>query len=135
MSLEIFTRTDRIGDFEVIDMDRLREEFPEKFDESGAMNWDWFEKDIRPNHFIYVRQDKQSISFTLQNGPIKEVGLNGCQVDTIIEAAKIILASFNFKHPCRENSIAITKLEEALMWLDKRKKDRIERGVEGENKT
>lgn len=134
MSLEIFTRTDRIGDFEVIDMDALRKEFPEKFDESGAMNWAWFETEIRPNHFIYVRQDKQSISFTLQNGPIKEVGVNGCDIATIIEAAKIVLASFNFKYPCRENSIAITKLEEALMWLDKRKKDRIERGVEGENK-
>lgn len=134
MSLEIFTRTDRIGNFEVIDMDGLRKEFPDKFNESGAMNYEWFEADIRPHHFIYVRQDKQSISFTLQNGPIEEVGLNGCQVETIIEAGKIILASLNFKHPCRENSIAITKLEEALMWLDKRKKDRIERGVEGFNK-
>lgn len=33
--------------------------------------------------------------------------------------------------PCRENSIAITKCEEALMWLNKRTWDRKERGVEG----
>lgn len=32
---------------------------------------------------------------------------------------------------CRENSIAITKLEEALMWLEKRTADRKERDVEG----
>ena len=32
---------------------------------------------------------------------------------------------------CRENAIAITKLEEALMWLEKRTRDREEREVEG----
>jgi hypothetical protein len=35
------------------------------------------------------------------------------------------------KLPCRENSIAITKCEEALMWLEKRTADRRVRGVEG----
>jgi hypothetical protein len=34
------------------------------------------------------------------------------------------------KLPSRENSIAITKLEEALMWLEKRTADRQQRGVE-----
>ena len=32
---------------------------------------------------------------------------------------------------CRENSVAITKLEEALMWLNKRTEDRVARKVEG----
>jgi len=32
--------------------------------------------------------------------------------------------------PCSENEIAITKLEEALKWLEKRTKDRIARNVE-----
>lgn len=32
---------------------------------------------------------------------------------------------------CRENAIVITKLEEALMWLNKRTADRVKRGVEG----
>jgi hypothetical protein len=35
------------------------------------------------------------------------------------------------KFRCRENSLAITKLEEALMWLEKRTADRVARGVEG----
>lgn len=35
------------------------------------------------------------------------------------------------KFRCRENSIAITKLEEALMWLNKRTEDRVARKVEG----
>lgn len=35
------------------------------------------------------------------------------------------------KFPCRENAIVITKLEESLMWLEKRTSDRKKRGVEG----
>lgn len=35
------------------------------------------------------------------------------------------------KLPSRENSIAITKCEEALMWLEKRTSERKARGVEG----
>ena len=37
------------------------------------------------------------------------------------------------KSPCRENAIVITKLEESLMWLEKRTADRKTRGVEGRN--
>lgn len=32
---------------------------------------------------------------------------------------------------CRENALALTKMEEALMWLQKRTRDRMARGVEG----
>lgn len=35
------------------------------------------------------------------------------------------------KFPCRENAIVITKLEESLMWLNKRTADRKARNVEG----
>lgn len=35
------------------------------------------------------------------------------------------------QYACRDNAIALTKLEEALMWLNKRTNDRIARGVEG----
>lgn len=37
----------------------------------------------------------------------------------------------NAKLPCRETSIAITKMDEALMWFEKRTRDRVKRGVEG----
>ena len=37
----------------------------------------------------------------------------------------------NNKFPCRENSIAITHLDTALLWLEKRTRDRIKRDVEG----
>lgn len=38
------------------------------------------------------------------------------------------------KLPSRENSIAITKCEEALLWLNKRTAERKARGVEGTSK-
>ena len=98
------------------------------------MDHKWFEETIRPNSFIYVRNDKNSLSFTLQNGPIKEVGVNGCQVVDVIETAKHIIEELNKKFPCRENAMTITKLDEALMWQEKRTKDRERRGVEGLSK-
>lgn len=131
MALETLKGVQEVGGFKLVVMDELREKFPEKFNESGAMDYKWFEADIRPHNFVYVRHDVNSISFTIQNGPIKEKGLNGCQVDTVIETAKVMLEGLNKQFPCRENSSAITKLDEALMWLDKRKKDREKRDVEG----
>jgi len=131
MALNTLKNVKKIGKFTLIDMGKLREENPEKFNESGGMDYQWFEKDVRPNHFIYLRHDVNSISFTLQNGPIKENGVNGCQVDDIIHVAKIMLEGLNLEVPCRENALAITKLDEALLWLMARKIDREIRRVEG----
>jgi len=131
MALENLNGVSEIGGFGVVIMDTLREKFPEKFNESGAMDYKWFEAEIRPTNFIYVRHDKNSLSFTLQNGPIKEVGVNGCQIDTVIETVKVVLEGLNAKFPCQENAYAITKLDEALHWLNARKVNREKRGVEG----
>lgn len=52
------------------------------------------------------------------------------------EVLKILIDRLSFlnqKFPCRENSIVITKLEESLMWLNKRTEDRKTRGVEGKH--
>lgn len=120
-----------IGGFKVVDMDELRKNHPDKFNEHGAVNSEWFEKEIAPDSFIFVQSKPNSISFTIQSAPVQDVGINGCQVDTIIETAKLILEGLNENIPCRENSLAITKLDEALMWLQRRKENRIKRGVEG----
>jgi hypothetical protein len=115
-------------------MDDLKSLFPERFNASGAMDYAWFETEIRPRKHIYFRRDVNSLSFTLQDGPIKEVGVNGCQVDTLIAAAKLIIEGFNSQFPCDENVKAICALEEALVALDDRKKNREARGVEGLSK-
>ena len=134
MALETLKGVTEIGGFPVIVMDELREKFPDKFNESGSMDYEWFEKDIRPNYFVYVRHDVNSISFTLQSAPIGEVGVNGCQVETLIHAALIMLKGLNAEVGCVENDNAINKLEVALHWLGERTKDRQQRGVEGTSK-
>ena len=50
------------------------------------------------------------------------------------EVIEVLINRLNFlqtKFPCRENAIVITKLEESLMWLNKRTADRVKRNVEG----
>ena len=50
------------------------------------------------------------------------------------ELLEVLIDRMNFlqsKFPCRENALVITKLEESLMWLNKRTSDRLKRGVEG----
>lgn len=131
MALETMKGIKEINGREIVTMDTLREDFPERFTDTGAMDHKWFEETIRPKAFIYVRHDKNSLSFTIQNGPVKEVGVNGCQVEDIIAVAKHIVERLNSKFSCRENAMMITKLDEAIMWSKKRTVDRQARQVEG----
>ena len=67
-----------------------------------------------------------------QKGPVKENGVNGCHNEDLIAIVIDRLQCLNQgDFACRENSIAITKLEEALLWLNKRTQDRIARNVDG----
>lgn len=59
---------------------------------------------------------------------------DGTTNEELIEVLIDRLNFLNAKFPCRENSIAITHLETALLWLNKRTADRIKRGVEGQHK-
>jgi hypothetical protein len=131
MALQTLKDVKEIGGFKVIVMDDLRKERPELFNESGQMDYKIFERDIRPHHFIYVRHDVNSISFTLQNGPIKEHGVNGCQVETLIDAARLIIGGFQKDFPCVQNELALGHLENALKYIADRKAERDRRGVEG----
>lgn len=131
MALETLKGVKSIGGFDVVVMAELRDKYPDKFNSSGGMNLKWFEKEIRPKNFIYIRDDVNSIAFIIQNGPIKENGVNGCQVDTLIETAKLIIEGRNKKFWCKENAEVIFHLTQALESLKNRKLDREKRGVEG----
>ena len=74
-----------------------------------------------------------------QNGPLgrdadRKVP-NGAFVETVLAAVlqriEYYQTANNGKFNCRENAIAITKIEEAILWLDKRTRDREARRVEG----
>lgn len=71
-----------------------------------------------------------------QNGPLgrddDRIEPNGAFVETVIAAALQRIEHYqegDFR--CRENALAITKLEEALHWLNHRTANRESRGVEG----
>lgn len=76
------------------------------------------------------------ISIEWQNGPLgrgpdrKEQ--NGAFVEGVIAAAVQRIQYYQAsKFNCRENAIALTHLETALLWLNKRTADREARAVEG----
>ena len=134
MAINSLKDVKEINGKEICVMDELREKYPEKFNESGAMDYKWFESEIRPNFNIFLRHDVDSISFNMLTKPASEGGdLNRCQWSDLVATGLEQLKYFNAKFPCRENALTITKLEEALMWNNKRTQDRIKRNVEGKD--
>lgn len=69
-----------------------------------------------------------------QNGPINENGVNGVTQEVLLAVLIDRLQSFqNGPFSCKENAVALTHLETAMLWLHKRTLDRMNRGVEGTN--
>lgn len=67
-----------------------------------------------------------------QNGPIAEAGINGLTNEALLVVLIDRMRGFQSgKFACRENAVALTNLEQALMWLQKRTRERLLRGVEG----
>lgn len=74
----------------------------------------------------------QTCFIGFQNGAIKEAGVNGITQEALLAIVIDRLRSFQQgPFSCRENAVALTKIEEALMWLQRRTVARIKRGVEG----
>ena len=114
MSLENIRRITTLGGHEVVHMDDLREVNPSLFppELKGQMDYEAFERDIRPNKFIYLRHDKNSISFTLEKD-----GQDGCPVNCLAGAALAIISEKNKKNPCEEYRQAIDYLTLAMQNL------------------
>ena len=72
MALETLRNLTNIDSFDVVHMDDLRKQVPTLFppELKGQMNYKAFERDIRPYKYVYIRHDKNSITFNLQKGPI-----------------------------------------------------------------
>jgi len=92
----------------------------------------------------YEEDNPDSVEIHFQEGPIKDAGVNGISIEAIMALALDRLRGFQYAtndagerttapgpFACRENALALTHLEEALMWLQKRTRDRMSRGVEG----
>lgn len=71
-------------------------------------------------------------SLRFQDGPVGEVGTNGVTHEALLAVIVDRLRGFQKgPHACRENALALTKIEEAMHWLRARTIARLERGVEG----
>ena len=94
------------------------------------------EDNIQPmqSEFIKVDHDKNTIQFKIQDGPIKENGLNGCQVDTLVHSAITIIKGLNENYPSVYNNNALDFFMRGLIQLNARTTDRESRNVEGESK-
>ena len=99
----------------------------------GSINWEETDK-ARIKHPIFLDHDQDMVSVKLMTSPASEGGEGG-QFTDFIELALTQLKYLNNKFPCHENAMTITKLDEALMWQEKRTKDRESRNVEGRNET
>jgi len=74
----------------------------------------------------------QNCLISFQNGPINEAGVNGISNEALLAIVEDRLVGFQSgQYACRENAVALTKIQEAMMWLQKRTRDRMARGVEG----
>lgn len=144
MALETLSGLGRIGKFEI-----LRSE-----DEPSEELLDRMKK-----YPVLIMDRANTICFKIQDGPIKDNGVNGCQVDTILQAGLMILEGLNKNFPCDfnieaiaqlrcaldelneleeivpgEHSKAINHVKAALHQMDLRTQERESRGVEGQNK-
>lgn len=82
-------------------------------------------------HYPSETDTKTEIAF--QKGPRNAEESTGGVLDVdLLEIVRDRLKSFQAgEFSCRENACALTHIEEALMWMNKRVEDRAERGVLG----
>jgi hypothetical protein len=115
MALETLKNVETIDGFPVLHLEHRID--PETFEQ------------VRKH--VIVNHEENTISFKIQNGPIKEVGENGCQVDTLLAASILIITGLDEKFPCNENKKCLESLQEAYNQLGYRKLAREKREVEG----
>jgi hypothetical protein len=90
------------------------------------------------NHVYRVdlENDHQTVldfcELRFQNGAISESGVNGITHEALLAVICDRLRAFQAgPYACRENALALTKIEEAQHWLLHRTRARMARSVEG----
>ncbi|WP_436643396.1 hypothetical protein [Microbaculum sp. FT89] len=84
------------------------------------------------HHAYVIAWGKGELPITFQFGHTLESGHNGVTDEALLAVIVDRLRSFQAGPlACRENEIALTKIEEALHWLHHRTRDRLARGVKG----
>lgn len=74
---------------------------------------------------------KKFINIKWQDGTIQDNGVNGAELSDVLKVVLDKLYEYNDIVKSTENELTIIKIEEAIMWQEKRTFDRIKRNVEG----
>ena len=82
---------------------------------------------------IQINDVHNSLTVKLQAGPIKENGVNGCQVDVLFHILRGIFSTFQRNYPCPENSQILEHIGASIELLEERTKRRTKAGTEGTN--
>ncbi len=77
--------------------------------------------------------DEVVLDVKFQTGGTATNGKNGIFVEDLLILANTKLTEFQAAFPCRENALALTAIEEAILWLTARKAEREYRGVYGKD--
>lgn len=91
------------------------------------------QRGVPADDFTQKIGDQEVLHVKFQSGGTATTERNGVFVEDLIILTILKLESYQAAFPCRENALAITKLEESLQWLTSRKADREARGVYGKD--
>ncbi|ANY29365.1 putative structural protein [Bacillus phage PK16] len=93
------------------------------------------ESSFKAPHLFTVtsaEDDKTLSVIHFQEGALNVAGVNGVMNEDLLVMILVRLQAFqDSEFACKENAMAITKIEEALLWLRKRTMGREKRGVLG----
>lgn len=78
-------------------------------------------------------EGKPIIQINWQSGGTATHDKNGAYLEEVLAVVYAQLKGLNDEFPSRENSIALTKIEEAVLWLASRKAEREQRDVYGKD--
>ena len=140
MALETLKDFTHVGGQPILDMTNARKNFenlqPIAQRQDGVdfsrETWDaFYTRVLKPHNFITVDHETNTISFKIQQGPIKEKGLNGCQLTDLVVVANHMVTELSKNHPCAENDLTTMYWEKGLQAQADRTKDRETRNVEG----
>lgn len=76
----------------------------------------------------------KGVRIDFQKGPLKEAPPNGLTNEALLAIVEDRLLGFQSgEFACRDNDVALYHVQAAMMWLQKRTRERMARGVEGTN--
>lgn len=91
-------------------------------------------EEINHGYFYDIQVGNRKVAIDFQHGPVKEQGVNGVTNEALLAIAIHRTKILNNSFPCDENKCAISYMENALALFEQRTRDRLNRGVEGQNK-